>query len=76
MKIGFLSVKMNNYWFGEDGFNVTRNHNKYVNPYNKRQIERGAKKIHIKFSKIKSEKPFKLSLAAEPYILKEFFATM
>ena len=65
---------MNNYLFAKKGFNDTGNHNKYVNPYNKRQIERGAKKIHINFSKIKSDKPFKLSLAAEPYILKEFFA--
>ena len=64
---------MNNKLFGKDGFDVTQNHNKYVNPYNERQNERGAHKIYMDFSKIKSDKPFKVSLAAEPYVLKEFF---
>ena len=64
---------MNNQLFGEDGFNVTGNHNKYVNPYKETQNERGAYKIYMDFSIIKSDKPFKVSLAAEPYILKEFF---
>ena len=59
--------------FAEKGFNDTGNHNKYVNPYKKTQNERGARKIHMDFSKIKSKKPFKVSLAAEPYILKKFF---
>lgn len=68
-----MSPKWNNRLFGNDSFDITGNYNQKVDIQNKLASDRGGKYVLVNATKIFSDKNFELTLALEPFIVREFW---
>jgi len=74
-KLSFFSNETNNYYFGNDSFDLTGNHNQLVDIQKEVATGRGFKYIMINTTLLESEtgETFELTIADEPWIYKQFW---